>query len=41
MIITYDLKPTFLKDLGSFSKVNINHKLKSEIAKTYKILIII
>ena len=41
MIITYNLKPIFFKDLGSLSKININHKLKCEIAKTYKIEIIV
>ena len=40
MMITYNLKH-FFKDLGSLNKININHKWKSEIAKTYKIEIII
>ena len=41
MIITYNIKPTLFSDLGSFSKVRINHKLKCEIAKTYQIEILI
>ena len=36
MIITYlKFQTKFFKGLGSFSKVKINHKLKSKIAKTY------
>ena len=35
MIITLNLKPNFFKGLGSFSKVKIDHKLKTKIAKPY------
>ena len=35
MIITLNFKPNFFKGLLSFSKVKINHKLESKIARAY------
>ena len=40
-VIMTNLNPLFFQDLGSFSKFEIKYQLKSEIAKTYKLEIII